>query len=181
MKPAPHDVLEVFLQPGEYYFGGARTRIRTLLGSCVSITLWHPRLHVGGMCHYLLPGRNRAAADRPDGRYAEEVFEVFAAEMRSLGTRPEEYEAKLFGGGKMFDALEQDDIINVSQRNVRAGLELAAKHGLRIHAEDLGGDGHRNIVFDLWSGNVWVKQNRRIAAAPRRRGERNGEERRIQS
>ena len=179
IAPSPDDVLDVFLQPGEYFFGGARTRIRTLLGSCVSITLWHPRRHVGGMCHYLLPCRNRGKADAPDGRYAEEVLEVLVGEMRALGTRPEEYEAKLFGGGKMFAGLAQDEILNVSRRNVCAGLELAAKHGLRIHAEDLGGDGHRNIVFDVWSGDVWVRQNRRTGAEPRRM-ERAGRERRQQ-
>jgi chemotaxis protein CheD len=31
--------------------------IRTVLGSCVSITLWHPVKRVGGMCHFLLPTR----------------------------------------------------------------------------------------------------------------------------
>lgn len=45
----------VTLQPGEFHFGGANTRIQTLLGSCVAITLWHPIRRIGGMCHYMLP------------------------------------------------------------------------------------------------------------------------------
>jgi chemotaxis protein CheD len=48
---------ELFLHPGEYAFGDAQTRIRTLLGSCVAITFWHPVLKTGAMCHYLLPAR----------------------------------------------------------------------------------------------------------------------------
>lgn len=36
------DVIDIFLQPGEHYVGDADCTIRTLLGSCVSITLWHP-------------------------------------------------------------------------------------------------------------------------------------------
>src|SRR5439155_18563598 len=47
----PTAYLEIFLQPGEWYFGDADTRIRTLLGSCVAITMWHPRRCLGGMCH----------------------------------------------------------------------------------------------------------------------------------
>ena len=50
---------EIFLQPGEFYFGDAATRIRTLLGSCVAITLWHPARMIGGMCHYMLPNRQK--------------------------------------------------------------------------------------------------------------------------
>ncbi len=49
--------MEVFLQPGELYFGDGRTRVRTLLGSCVAIAVWHPRLRIGGLCHYMLPSR----------------------------------------------------------------------------------------------------------------------------
>ena len=45
----PADAIEIFLHPGEFYFGDRHTRIRTLLGSCVSIILWHPRLLIGGM------------------------------------------------------------------------------------------------------------------------------------
>ena len=35
------------------------------------------------------------------------------------------------------------------------------QHGFRILAEDLGGDGHRSVVFDLWSGDVWLKKTAR--------------------
>ena len=59
------DILEIFLQPGEFYFGEGKTRIRTLLGSCVAITLWHPRLHIGGMSHYMLPSRPRHRKNAP--------------------------------------------------------------------------------------------------------------------
>ncbi len=51
----PEDVETVVLRPGDFHFGGGHTRISTLLGSCVSITLWHPRRLIGGMCHYMMP------------------------------------------------------------------------------------------------------------------------------
>lgn len=65
--------IDIFLQPGEFYFGDRETRLRTILGSCVAITLWHPRLRIGGMCHYLLPMR-RGHHDEAelDGRYADD-------------------------------------------------------------------------------------------------------------
>lgn len=160
MNRAPADVLEIFLQPGEFYFGEDKTRIRTLLGSCVAITLWHPRLRVGGMAHYMLPQRPNRSRDQPlDGRYAEEVMLMFQRELQDTRTRPGEYQVKLFGGGRMFAyAQRAKRHVDVSDRNVETGRQLIAQHGFTIHAEDLGGDGHRNVVFDLWSGDVWLKK-----------------------
>ncbi len=40
--------MDIFLQPGELYFGDSDTCIRTVLGSCVSLTFWHPKLLGGG-------------------------------------------------------------------------------------------------------------------------------------
>ena len=53
---------------------------RTLLGSCVSISLWHPRRKIGGMCHYMLPSRGGCEASAPDGRYADEVIALMLQE-----------------------------------------------------------------------------------------------------
>ena len=41
------DLIDIFLQPGEYFVGDADYQIRTMLGSCVSMTLWHPCKRVG--------------------------------------------------------------------------------------------------------------------------------------
>jgi chemotaxis protein CheD len=168
---------EVVLQIGEFYFGGGRTKIRTLLGSCVSITMWHPRLKIGGMCHYLLPRRGvtEGALAAPEGNYAEGAMQLFVRELRQSGTRPEDYVVKLFGGGSMFvDASDtqrtftetaalRTDVRDVSIRNVSAGRELLAKHGFNISAEHTGGYGSRVLVFELWSGDVWIRRGNALA------------------
>lgn len=163
---APLDVLEIFLQPGEFYFGDRATRIRTLLGSCVAIAIWHPLLRIGGMCHFMLPHRpyGRAGQDL-DGRYADEAVLLFLAELKRSRTLAADYRVKLFGGGRMFEhGRHGPRPTDISQRNVDAGRDLLASHGFGLHAQDLGGQGHRNVVFDLWSGDVWMRQ-----VAPERR------------
>jgi len=163
--PAPPDVLEVFLAPGEFYFGEEKTRIRTLLGSCVAIALWHPRLRIGGMCHYMLPHRPRAAADDPlDGRYGDEAMMLFMHELRRSRTAPADYHAKLFGGGKMFTHGRGAGHADISQRNMEAGRDLLVRHGFPLRAHDMGGEVHRNVILDLWSGDVWLK---RVPLGPR--------------
>ena len=156
--PAPPDVMEVFLQPGEFYFGEERTRIRTLLGSCVAVSLWHPQLRIGGMCHYMLPHRPHPRGREPlDGRYADEAMQLFAAELRRSRTHAAQYHAKVFGAGAMF-AQAPGRHPDISARNMAAAGELLARHGFQVHAQDIGGRGHRNVILDLWSGDVWLKR-----------------------
>jgi chemotaxis protein CheD len=177
MKKSAHTV-DIFLTQGEVYFGDRDTHIRTVLGSCVAITMWHPELLIGGMCHYMLPSRrmqgqelhcrirnsptafpSRRALDTDalDGKYADEALELMAAEIQRNGTRPGEYQVKLFGGGNMFPATNQLRECHVGLKNVEAGTELLARHGLKVSAEHLGGIGHRNLIFDIGSGHVWMK------------------------
>ena len=166
----PPNVIEIFLQPGELWFGDEHTRIRTLLGSCVAVTLWHPLRRIGGMCHYLLPVRERPPGSAPDGRYATEALEVLLAEIRKVGAQPQEFEAKLFGGGHMFPPLHRDarsgGVGLVHDRNVEMALALVDRHGFLFKAKHLGGDGHRNIIFDLWSGHVWMRHFPLTPGAP---------------
>lgn len=168
---SPKDVIDIFLQPGEFYFGEERTRIRTLVGSCVAITVWHPTLRIGGMCHYMLPRRPHRRPGAPhvlDGRYAEDAMKMFLAEIHSARTRAAEYQLKLFGGGRMFaPSARPARHPSISEANVEFGRAAIAQCGFRSVAEDLGGDLHRNVILDLWSGNVWV---RRSGPGPSRAG-----------
>lgn len=165
-------VTEVVLKIGQFYFGGGRTKIRTLLGSCVSIAMWHPRLKMGGMCHYMLPqrGTGGAASIAAGGNYADEVMQMFLRELRRTGTQPKDYIVKLLGGGCMFadkltdTAAVRTDVREVSARNIAAGKALLAKHGFIISAEHSGGYGSREVVFELWSGDVWIRRG--LAVAP---------------
>lgn len=156
----PDEFIEIFLQPGEYYFGDWQTRIRTLLGSCIAITFWHPRARVGGMCHYLLP--TRASREMPDldGRYGDEALLWMIREAVALNTDPADYHIKVFGGGNMFPLLRKTIHIEVGRRNIERAFSLLAALNLSVSAKHVGGEGHRSLIFDVWSGHVWVKYMR---------------------
>jgi chemotaxis protein CheD len=153
----PAGILEIFLGPGDLYFGGHDTRIRTLLGSCVAVTLWHPRALLGGMCHYVVPTRSGPEIRHGlEGRYADEAFAMPLDEIRNASTSPHDYEVKMFGGGSQFADIE-GQAMDIAARNVDAGLDLLNHHGLSLTSMHLGGTGHRQVVLDVWSGDVWVR------------------------
>lgn len=167
----PDHYIEIFLQPGDFYFGDVNTRIRSILGSCVSITMWHPTRLIGGMCHYLLPSRPKVSAAALDGHYADEAMKMFLQEIKAAKTHPSEYRVKVFGGGNMFQHLKKEKLdkptagsadkqfnMDVSGRNVQVARSLITAHGFKIEAEDMGGNGHRQLIFDIWSGDVWVRK-----------------------
>jgi chemotaxis protein CheD len=164
----PADSIDIFLQPGELYFGQRDTRIRTILGSCISFTVWHPQLKIGGMCHYMLPTRGNKSLTVLDGRYGDEALELLLKEIRAAGTHPSEYEVKLFGGSNMFAGEHYNKkhccepltslCKDISCRNRRSASQLAERHGFKVLAQNMGGNQPHNIIFDLWSGHVWLKR-----------------------
>lgn len=151
--------VEVYLQPGEVGAGDANHVFKTLLGSCVSITLWHPARRIGAMSHFLLPTRGASpAGNRLDGRYADEAIPLMWQHIVRLGVDPAECRAKIFGGGRMFPSESQSGTIAVGKRNGDVARELLRARGIQVVAEDLFGYGHRKLVFDVSSGNVWSRQ-----------------------
>lgn len=152
--------LEIFLHPGDYYFGNRDTRIRTVLGSCVSITFWHPRLLVGGMCHYMLPKRPDISETAPDGRYADGAISLLLKKMDTIGIPHKEYQVKLFGGGNMFPDMPENNQSDIGTQNVKAARRLMRQHGFTSVASHLGGTGSRTVIFEIWSGDVWIKHCR---------------------
>ena len=156
------ELIDVYLQPGELYVAGAGFRLRTMLGSCVSITLWHAEARVGGMSHFLLPRRARDdASGNLDGRYGDEALQLMMAQLRAMGVPPAECQAKVFGGGDMFaHAGIARRTIQVGLRNGEAAQELLQAQGIQVVASSLFGHGHRQIVFNLSTGDVWSRQVR---------------------
>lgn len=159
--PKLQGVIEVFLQPGELYFGDRHTRIRTLLGSCVSLVLWHPEKRLGGMSHFMLPTRQRGRGPGQglDGRYGDEALARLLDEIGRSKTRPQDYSVRLFGGGNMFPGLGRNSDRHIGERNIQAARRLIQGHGLHFDGEDVGGTGHRSLIFDVWSGRVAIKRS----------------------
>lgn len=153
----PNGTIEIFLQPGELYFGDRYTRIRTLLGSCVSLVAWHPTSLIGGMCHFMLPTRPQRSSTGLDGRYGDEAIELMLRQTRIHGIPAAEFRIQLFGGGDMFPAMGTRKTHYVGKKNVDAARQLLQAHGLACQGAHVEGNGYRNLIFDIRSGQVSIK------------------------
>ena len=126
------------------------------LGSCVAIAIHDPALQVGGLAHVLLPseGLSRDAGNR--AKFPSTAVPLLIEEMRKIGARGP-YVAKIVGGSSMFGALLPAGGINMGERNVLASRQALDVAGIRLAAQDVGGDYGRSVYFHVSDGRVLVR------------------------
>ncbi len=156
-QPGAHLVL----MPGQLHFGRSAATVRTLLGSCVALTLWHAQKRVGGMCHYLLPSRKRLPGMALEGRYGDEAVEQMVQAINRLGLRTQEFSAHLYGGA---DTMPDGARIkmNIGERNIEQGWTLIDQYGFSLDGVDVGDNVPRTVLLDYARGEVQVKRSERI-------------------
>ena len=148
--------VDVFLSPGEHFVGDAQYRVHTLLGSCVSITLWHARWHVGAMSHFLLAERgSHSRYGALDGRYGGEALVLMERDLAARGIAAADCEARLFGGADMFPGNACS--LHVGRRNGETARALLSARGIRVVGDNLFGHSHRRLVFDIATGLVSLR------------------------
>lgn len=147
---APPSAVYVF--PGQVASGVSGQRFTTVLGSCVSVCLFDPRLRVGGMNHFLLPFP--VDGSLASSRFAGPAVAQLVGRLLGLGARQDRLVAKIFGGSV---AAQAGDAFHVGTRNVVAARELLAAAGIPILDEDVGGPHGRRLVFDTTDGSSRVR------------------------
>jgi len=151
------------LQPGDVYFSqlGDQVqqpiKIKTILGSCVAVTIWHENSRSGGMCHYLLAQESEAAKTTKQlqkYRYGDEALDYLLKKM-SLIQPINEFELALFGGSNMYISSVSPSI---GESNITFAQTWAKENNLVFTQEDTLGSLGRSISLDLTNGNIEVSK-----------------------
>ena len=155
------EVAEIYVQPGELYFTIEPTVIRTVLGSCVGITFWSPRLGAGALLHAQLP-KCPKVADRMKSvkghHYVDYSIRDAAGRFDALGVNRREVEIKLFGGA---DVLPLGSMAlarrSVGRLNCITAIEVLRAEGLEIARSSIRGTAGVHLRFDTRTGTVFLK------------------------
>ena len=115
--------------------------LSTILGSCVAMCLHDPVARIGGMNHFLLPEGAGAGTDA-GRRYGAYAMELLINELLKAGGRRERLEAKLFGGGRMFDSLR-----DVGRANADFAERFLRDEGIPVVGGSLRGEGGRRLHY----------------------------------
>lgn len=142
------------INPGGWAVDNDRA-ISTLLGSCVAVCLYDPKLHLAGMNHFLLPSRQARQDDDTDvilnGDYS---MEVLVNSMLGKGARKERLVAKAFGGGTIVTSIQ----MAIGQRNAEFAREWLEREGIPLVASDFGGAWSRKVVFTPLNGDAFCRR-----------------------
>ena len=128
----------------------------TVLGSCVAACIYDAETGVGGMNHFLLAEGGKGETAMRYGAYA---MEVLINDVMKAGARRDRLQAKLFGGAKMFDALN-----DVGASNAEFARRFLADEGIPVVSESLGGRRARRVEF--WPTSGRARQREAAAGQP---------------
>jgi len=158
------DLKTYFLRPAELVFVREPSLIRTVLGSCVTITMFCRRTGAAAACHPVLPVCRTEQSCLPGKcqdkfKYVECVVPQMIQRFQEQGTNLNELEVKLFGGANMFfNNHMKGRIIHVGNMNVSMARQKIDELQIKVKSFDVGGTKGRKLFFDTASGDVWVKR-----------------------
>ena len=126
----------------------------TVLGSCVSACIWDKKRGIGGLNHFMLPGK--ASADfNKSARYGNYAMEILINHIIQAGGKREDLVAKVFGGGKVMHSFTTLDIGN---DNALFIINYLQNESIPVFASDLGDIYPRKIYFFPETGKVMVRK-----------------------
>jgi chemotaxis protein CheD len=134
--------MRVHVAQGEFQISAdPHVVLGTTLGSCVAACLHDPGAKVGGMNHFLLP--DGGGADGPEAvRYGAFAMELLINGLLRAGARRERLEAKLFGGGHLFEGL-----VDIGNQNVDFAERFLEREGIRILGGSVRGLHARRVQY----------------------------------
>ena len=144
----------VYLKPGEFFVSRTPALVSTVLGSCVSVTLFSPAARMGAMCHALLP----SGTDHDPLRYVDRAVDFIYVKLAAISGQSGGFEAKLFGGANVLvSGGSREASASVGSQNVVAAMGAIEKLGLKLISFDTGGEQGRKIFFYSGTGEVYLR------------------------
>ncbi len=142
------------INPGGWAVEAERP-ISTLLGSCVAVCLYDPKLRLGGMNHFLLPSStNSSNADIDVILNGDYSMEVLVNALLNRGAQKSRLIAKAFGGGTIVSSIRLD----IGERNATFAHDWLEREGIPLVASDFNGPWSRKVVFVPNSGEAFCRR-----------------------
>jgi chemotaxis protein CheD len=136
---------------GQAIYACAPTRLTSILGSCVAVTLYSHRQQAGMLSHVVLP-LSKGNLEHP-GKFADTAVPHMLATLRSHGIGPREVIAKIVGGACMFG---DGQFAQIGSANVEAAIAALEAAGIPIVGRQVHGKNGRRVCFDLATGSISV-------------------------
>lgn len=158
-QPAPH-IEEVRVNMAEMKVEDRPVALVTNVGSCVAVCIHDSNNKRGGLAHIMLPSSSVTRNKSFPLKYADTAVPALTGALRKLGKSSVALSAKTVGGANMFPNM-RFITLNIGEKNVEAVKQALAAEGVRLLAEDVGGNCGRRVSFNVVDGSVRVRNGRR--------------------
>lgn len=133
-------------------FAAEPALLTTILGSCIAVTLYSPRLRLGMLGHVLLPYSTGPTAY--PAKFADTVVPYMISVLQSHGAKLDGLVAKIAGGACMFG---NNKSMQIGDSNIEVILAALTDAGIQIAGQHTGGTIGRRVGFDLNTGALTVE------------------------
>ncbi|OHD53438.1 MAG: archease [Spirochaetes bacterium GWF1_51_8] len=140
-----------FLNPGELIFSKKPVVIRTVLGSCVAVTLYDKVNKFGGMVHFLLPNSSNRGVST---KYGDVAVPTLINKFIQAGSKKQFLEATITGGA--FIIFDESEIFFIGDRNIESAQQILRQNEIRVVATNTGGERGRRVLFNTETSKVEV-------------------------
>jgi len=140
--------------PGEYYVSKDNRLMMVLLGSCIATCIWDSQRGIGGVNHFMLPGKPLSAADTST-YYGHEAMRVLIEYIIQCGGKRENLVAKVFGGAQIIGS---QSTLDIGAHNCAFIVNYLKNESIPIVASDLGDKYARKVCFFPQTGRVMVRK-----------------------
>lgn len=149
------------IKQGEYRIStDPNDRFFCVLGSCIASVFFDPVARVGGMNHFLLPGRDPSATG--EVKYGAHAMEQLVNGLLRAGAAKNRLEVSLFGGAKVIRTGAP-----IGANNAQFAQEFVQKERFKLKECQVGGTYGRRLAVVPSTGATSIDVLHNDAALPR--------------
>ena len=127
------------------------------LGSTLAVILYDEGVKAGGIVHFMFPNSATGSLKSKDytAMYADSGIPQLVKSCIELGAYRDTLSARLAGGAFM---LSKGISQSISEGNVSAAKKILSELGIKVTAENTGGNHMRTVRLDVATGKVYLKR-----------------------
>jgi chemotaxis protein CheD len=163
MKPDFGGLLSVYIHPGEVCFASNPIVVSTVLGSCLSITMFSSKIKYAGISHCQLPNCRSENFDCNNClepfKYVNCTIFQMIKKFEQLQIHRNDIEVKIFGGADVFKTSSgEKKESTIGKQNIQTALETLAVNKMNAAVTDVGGVQGRKIIFFTETGEIFLNR-----------------------
>ncbi len=164
MKQSLKNLPVHFLKSGEIFFTNQPMILSTVLGSCISVTMFCMKKGLAAMNHAALPkapaevvqSLNRTEAYK----YVDTSILAMIEEFDKKNVKSKDIDVKLFGGADMFSAINAKK--KIGMMNIDIALKTIESEKLHLVAHNYGGNSGCKLYFLTHTGEVFFRWQKNL-------------------